>query len=143
MATSNKKVTGYIPPELYQAFQQFVEKQGLPSDSAGLVQLMRDRFEQPVESVPLTRLERLEQEVEALKAVITPSTKPVKPESEVVPPPIEPMSGRQLAKRMSCHHTTLQAARKGNFADWSHSRDPQGITWEYDEDKKQYRPVTG
>jgi|GEM_PF-2841218 len=53
---------------------------------------------------------------------------------------IEPYSGRQICKRFHCGDRLLKNIRSSpEFSKWSQERDPQGIAWEYRNDK--YYPI--
>ncbi|GET37420.1 hypothetical protein [Microseira wollei] len=48
----------------------------------------------------------------------------------------------ELANRLGVHSSTVYKRRyDSDFPEWSKSRDPQGIAWEYSEDTKEFYPV--
>ncbi len=48
----------------------------------------------------------------------------------------------ELANRLGVHSSTVYKRRyDSDFPQWSKSRDPQGIAWEYSEDTKEFYPV--
>lgn len=48
----------------------------------------------------------------------------------------------ELAQRLQVHSSTVYKRRyDSDFPEWSRSRDPEGIAWEYSEDTKEFYPV--
>ncbi|HEY9636466.1 MAG TPA: hypothetical protein V6D14_23890 [Coleofasciculaceae cyanobacterium] len=48
----------------------------------------------------------------------------------------------ELAKRLDVHSSTVGKRKSDpDFAEWSQSRDPEGIAWEYSSDTKEFFPV--
>jgi hypothetical protein len=48
----------------------------------------------------------------------------------------------ELANRLGVHSSTVYKRRyDSDFPEWSKSRDPEGIAWEYSEDTKEFYPV--
>jgi hypothetical protein len=76
-----------------------------------------EKTEDTVPSVPATNLGKLLEEVE-----------------EAVPPAIRSMVLSDLAKRLEVTPAMLGKRKKTeDFADWSRSKDPEGIAWKFDE----------
>lgn len=50
----------------------------------------------------------------------------------------------ELAKRLDVHSSTVGKRKSDpDFAEWSQSRDPEGIAWEYSPDTKEFMPLDG
>ncbi|MBW4651367.1 MAG: hypothetical protein KME06_22155 [Kastovskya adunca ATA6-11-RM4] len=48
----------------------------------------------------------------------------------------------ELAKRLDVHSSTVGKRKSDpDFAEWSQSRDPEGIAWEYSPDTKEFMPI--
>ena len=48
----------------------------------------------------------------------------------------------ELARRLDVHSSTVMKRRDDkDFAEWSRSRDPEGIAWEYSPDTREFYPV--
>jgi hypothetical protein len=48
----------------------------------------------------------------------------------------------ELAKRLDVHSSTVGKRKSdSDFSEWSQSRDPEGIAWEYSPDTKEFLPV--
>lgn len=58
---------------------------------------------------------------------------------------LKPLSGKALARRLGVSGTTLLKCGKGEMRygiqEWTQSRDPEGIAWEFWQETKQYHPV--
>ena len=60
-------------------------------------------------------------------------------------PSIEPLGNKPLARRLGCDPTSLRRQRqKGNhqLAEYTSSKDPEGIVWEYRSGDKKYHPLS-
>ncbi|NET39911.1 MAG: hypothetical protein F6K19_49490 [Cyanothece sp. SIO1E1] len=77
-----------------------------------------------------------------IKSEIKPKLKPepdASPQSSTLSEQV--YSVRQMCKRFKCGDKLLQRMRESaDFTDWSRSRDPEGVPWEYREGK--YYPLT-
>lgn len=69
-------------------------------------------------------------------------------QEEPAAPPVEKQVAAQsliqseLAKRLEVHSSTIFKRRADpDFAEWSRSRDPEGIAWEYSADTKEFYPL--
>jgi hypothetical protein len=50
----------------------------------------------------------------------------------------------ELAKRLDVHSSTVGKRKSDpDFAEWSQSRDPEGIAWEYSPDTREFIPIEG
>lgn len=56
---------------------------------------------------------------------------------------LQPLSQRQLAKRLGLSHTAIGKKQKQltSLAEWTRERDPEGIAWEYDATSKLFQPL--
>lgn len=55
---------------------------------------------------------------------------------------LQPLSQRQLGKRLGVSHTAIGKKQKLTiFTDWTRERDPEGLAWEYDEQSKLFQPL--
>ena len=55
---------------------------------------------------------------------------------------LQPLSQRQLGKRLGISHTAIGKKQKLTiFTDWARQRDPEGIAWKYDEQSKLFQPL--
>lgn len=60
-------------------------------------------------------------------------------------PGIQALSAKQLGKRLKADPSVINRYKLGkrqqSLADWSRSRDPDGVAWEYSESEKKYLPI--
>lgn len=56
---------------------------------------------------------------------------------------LQPLSQRQLGKRLGVSHTAIGKKQKQltSLAEWTRERDPEGIAWEYDATSKLFQPL--
>lgn len=67
-----------------------------------------------------------------------------KPASHVEEEPVseDTLIQAELAKRLDVHSSTVGKRKSDpDFAEWSQSRDPDGIAWEYDDEEKVFIPL--
>lgn len=65
-----------------------------------------------------------------------------KPVDKINDSKLEPMTQRQLAKRLNTSHTTVGRHRvRENFASWSRDRDPDQASWRFDPKLELFYPV--
>jgi len=115
-------------------------------------------YDQPLEGYYLEPIP--EEELPNTQAIKLEPPKPVAPETQPTPFATKPSplprgrrgsssapivqrlySGREVCKRFQCGDRLLGKVRSApNFAQWSRERDPQGITWEFRQDK--YYPIS-
>lgn len=56
---------------------------------------------------------------------------------------LESLLQSELAKRLDVNSSTIYKHRSNaDFAQWSQSRDPQGVAWQYSEEDKRFFPIT-
>lgn len=59
-----------------------------------------------------------------------------------LPGELAPLTQTELAKRLGVHKSVISRRREGgDFEDWSRSKDPSGIAWRYDGEKKVFLPL--
>jgi len=57
-------------------------------------------------------------------------------------PSFKPLIQAELAKRLDVHSSTVGKRKTDeDFPEWSQSRDPEGIAWEYNPETKEFVPV--
>jgi FtsZ-binding cell division protein ZapB len=58
--------------------------------------------------------------------------------------PVDKLTGAELGRRLGYrdHSYVLRIKAKANFAEWSRSKDPDHIGWQYDPKSKLFQPVT-
>lgn len=57
-------------------------------------------------------------------------------------PDFKPLIQAELAKRLDVHSSTVGKRKSDDdFPEWSQSRDPEGIAWEYNPDTKEFVPL--
>jgi hypothetical protein len=58
---------------------------------------------------------------------------------------LRPLSGNALAKRLGVSEISVRKHRNGTYqpgvSEWTRTRDPQGVAWEYREDTRMYHPT--
>jgi hypothetical protein len=99
---------------------------------------IREKTEDTVPPVPVTNLGKLLESVEeAIPPVpVTNLGKLLESVEEEIPPAIRSMVLSDLAKHLEVTPAMLGKRKKTeDFADWSRSKDPQGIAWKFDETK--------
>lgn len=151
MATNNKRIVGYLPPQYHQKLREYMEEQSL-TESAALVRIVRQFFDLTVTAnVPKVtsqkddtiasleadmarikhRLRVLEEEVTSIKQRRggKSQTYPF-PSSPIKPPP---QTLAQLASRLGVSESSIEeASEKGEdyFKDWSKRKDPALQSWQ-------------
>ncbi|NET85868.1 MAG: hypothetical protein F6J94_29465, partial [Moorea sp. SIO1F2] len=54
----------------------------------------------------------------------------------------QPLIQAELAKRLDVHSSTVGKRKSDpDFSQWSQSKDPDGIAWEYSSQRKEFLPV--
>jgi hypothetical protein len=54
---------------------------------------------------------------------------------------LQPLIQAELAKRLDVHSSTVGKRKSDpDFADWSQSRDPEGLAWVYSPETKEFMP---
>ncbi|MEG3440224.1 hypothetical protein V0288_24060 [Pannus brasiliensis CCIBt3594] len=95
--------------------------------ATGLGKLL-DEVEEPAPPAPVTNLGKLLDEVEETAPEPVPASPPV----EASKPAREPMVLSDLAKRLGVTPAALGKRKNSpEFADWSRSKDPDGVAWQY------------
>lgn len=103
----------------------------------------------PVESVEVTSPETVQVDLEPAK--------PQEPEPPKAPPDkddlwehvpektqldLQPLIQAELAKRLDVHSSTVGKRKSDpDFPEWSQSRDPEGIAWQYSPETKEFLPL--
>jgi hypothetical protein len=151
MATNNKRILGYLPPQYHHKLREYMEEQSL-TESAALVRIVRQFFALTVTAnVPQTTSQKddaiaslqadmasikqqmalLEQEVASIQRRRGAYSKTYPfPSSPVKPPPL---SSAQLASRLGVSESSVEeASEKGEdyFKDWSKTKDPALQAWQ-------------
>jgi hypothetical protein len=93
-----------------------------------------EKTEDTLPPVPATNLGKLLEEVEETPVPVTNLGKLLEEVEEAFPPAIRSMVLSDLAKRLEVTPAMLGKRKKTeDFADWSRSKDPEGIAWKFDE----------
>ena len=93
--------------------------------------------QQPTES-PIEAQQSPTEELEGLEELEEPAT-PGQPPKKLMP--FGSLIQIELAQRLGVHSSTVYKRRyEPNFPEWSKSRDPEGIAWEYSEETKEFYP---
>ena len=105
--------------------------------------------EEPVSPVEVTTTDQVEADVEPLKPPQSELTELLKEKKNLhqdAPPQnqevYKPLIQAELAKRLDVHSSTVGKRKTDeDFPEWSQSRDPEGIAWEYNPSTKEFVPV--
>ena len=105
--------------------------------------------EKPVPPVEVTTTDQVEADVEPLKPPQSELTELLKEKKNLhqdAPPQnqevYKPLIQAELAKRLDVHSSTVGKRKTDeDFPEWSQSRDPEGIAWEYNPSTKEFVPV--
>lgn len=114
-----------------------VEEPVTPPPATNLGKLLEE-VEEPVTPPPATNLGKLLEEVEE------PAAEPVLPSPPVEEskPAREPMALSDLAKRLGVTPAALGKRKNSpEFADWSRSKDPEGIAWQYVQEETIFQAI--
>src|ERR671933_100342 len=104
--------------------------------------------EKPVPPVEVTTTDQVEADVEPLKPPQSELTELLKEKKNLhqdAPPQnqevYKPLIQAELAKRLDVHSSTVGKRKTDeDFPEWSQSRDPEGIAWEYNPSTKEFVP---
>lgn len=97
-----------------------------------------DIFELPPETQQQTTESPTEEQESSSEEPEEPAT-PEQPPKKLMP--FGSLIQIELAQRLRVHSSTVYKRRyEPNFPQWSKSRDPEGIAWEYSEDTKEFYP---
>jgi hypothetical protein len=105
--------------------------------------------EEPVSSVELPQTEEVKADLELLEPQPLEPTESLK-EKEDLPEEsvdkhvlgLKPLIQAELAKRLDVHSSTVGKRKSDpDFPEWSQSRDPEGIAWEYSPKTKEFLPL--
>ncbi|MBD2129120.1 hypothetical protein NDI39_03285 [Microcoleus sp. ZQ-A2] len=105
--------------------------------------------EESVSSVELATPDQVETDLEPLKQPQSESTELLKEKEHLyqdAPPQnqevYKALIQAELAKRLDVHSSTVGKRKSDeDFPEWSQSRDPEGIAWEYNPEAKEFVPI--
>ena len=135
-------------------FEPLKQKEAIPSKSESSTSDLPEPLESPVEeesnpseSVALTG--EVEEDLEPLAQQKQEPRESLKQEEDLwADSPDKEQKASQsliqaeLAKRLDVHSSTVGKRKSDpDFSEWSQSRDPEGIPWEYSPDTKEFLPV--
>jgi len=112
------------------------ESESLTNQAPKLVQwLMEDEMEDEIEEESETEEEEIQDKAES--PLETLSSQPEDKEKEG-----QTLIQAELAKRLDVHSSTIGKRKSDpDFAQWSQSKDPDGVAWEYSPETKEFLPV--
>lgn len=163
MATKNRRVAAYLPPEVDKAFVDFKIKHGLATeesphqnDSQALIQLLSDLLGVAHEvDRPVSHQLDIEVaiQLESLKAELVSQISELSSELSVLKQQVkalkvnqdmaEALSTNQMAERIGIASSTLSHWKKSKTAEQMKeaikAKDPEGLAWIYLPDSNQFK----
>lgn len=138
LQTATRPIVDVVPP---QPIDEKEAATAIPSESPNVVTPIvppeAELAAAPVGHSPFAQLAELKEARKQQEPEVSPAL--VEPSEAIAPPKAEAMTliQAELAKRLDTTSSTI-ARRKAeeNFAEWSQSRDPDGLAWAYDADSK-------
>ncbi|WP_250124662.1 hypothetical protein [Chroococcidiopsis sp. CCMEE 29] len=151
MATESSQVVGYVPKPLYDCLEQLKNERGLHSVSQAVNAVLEDYFglapHQTKISQPLTQcVEDLKSEVADLKKQVAELRQNLSSNQisqlTSLKSPSKLLNQQQLAERLEVEPSVLSQHKTDGkeFTEWSRSKDPEHISWEYTE-SSMFRPI--
>ncbi|MEQ8969561.1 MAG: hypothetical protein RIE73_04100 [Coleofasciculus sp. C1-SOL-03] len=133
MANQNFRVVGYISPVTYSKLKEFMEAQALTEAEA--IDKILSTY------LGTTPLPKPANGFETKGSSITAESSP--PVSPSAIPKDKSLTQNQLAERLKCDTRKLTDIRGYPvvLSDYTRTRDPQGIAWEYEAEFDRYFPL--
>lgn len=135
-------------------FDSLKQKEPIPSKSESSTRDLPESLAPLVEEEPehresLSLTGEVEADLEPLAQQKQEQTESIKPQEDLrTDSPNKEQKASQsliqaeLAKRLDVHSSTVGKRKSDpDFSEWSQSRDPEGIAWEYSPDSKEFLPV--
>jgi len=151
MATESSQVVGYVPKPLYDCLEQLKNERGLHSVSQAVNAVLEDYFgldsHQTAISQPLTQcVEDLKSEVADLKKQVAELRQNFTSNQAIQLTCLKNqgklLNQQQLAERLGVVPSAINQHKTDGkeFTEWSRSKDPEHISWEYTENSM-FRPI--
>ncbi|MFP4121480.1 MAG: hypothetical protein ACLFWI_10850 [Coleofasciculus sp.] len=112
------------------------ESESLTNQAPKLVQwLMEDEMEEEIEEESETEEAEIQDKAESPPETPSPQIEDEEKEGQT-------LIQAELAKRLDVHSSTIGKRKSDpDFAQWSQSKDPDGVAWEYSPETKEFLPV--
>ncbi|MFP4101470.1 MAG: hypothetical protein ACLFWZ_12905, partial [Coleofasciculus sp.] len=97
--------------------------------------LMEDEMEEEIEEESETEEAEIQDKAESPPETPSPQIEDEEKEGQT-------LIQAELAKRLDVHSSTIGKRKSDpDFAQWSQSKDPDGVAWEYSPETKEFLPV--